>query len=181
MCVLSHVWFIATPVDKLLCPWDFSDKNTGAGCHFLLLLLLLLLSCFSRVQLCDPTDRSPLGSSVPGILQTRILEQVTISYSRGNPNPGNAPVSLGSPALAGGFFTPGATWETLVFLKKKLCVCVCVCACSHTACKWDWNSNSLEKYPMKNLFHLHLLPSVSQILSLRLTNITVPFLGSLCR
>ena len=87
MCVLSHVWFFATPVDKLLCPWDFSDKNTGAGCHFLLLLLLLLLSCFSRVQLCDPTDRSPLGSSVPGILQTRILEQVTISYSRGSSQP----------------------------------------------------------------------------------------------
>ena len=21
---------------RLLCPWDFSDKNTGVGCHFLL-------------------------------------------------------------------------------------------------------------------------------------------------
>ena len=31
--------------------------------------------------LCDPTDGSPLGSSVPGILQARILEWVAISFS----------------------------------------------------------------------------------------------------
>ena len=31
--------------------------------------------------LCDPIDSSPLGSSVPGILQTRILEWVAISFS----------------------------------------------------------------------------------------------------
>ena len=33
--------------------------------------------------LCDPTDGNPLGSSVPGILQTRILEWVAISFSNG--------------------------------------------------------------------------------------------------
>ena len=31
--------------------------------------------------LCDPKDGSPLGSSVPGILQARILEWVAISFS----------------------------------------------------------------------------------------------------
>ena len=31
--------------------------------------------------LCDPIDGSPPGSSVPGILQARILEWVTISFS----------------------------------------------------------------------------------------------------
>ena len=31
--------------------------------------------------LCDPIDGSPLGSSVPGILQARILERVAISFS----------------------------------------------------------------------------------------------------
>ena len=30
----------------------------------------------------NPMDCSPLGSSVHGILQARILEKVTISYSR---------------------------------------------------------------------------------------------------
>ena len=31
--------------------------------------------------LCDPIDRSPPGSPVPGILQARILEWVAISFS----------------------------------------------------------------------------------------------------
>ena len=31
--------------------------------------------------LCDPLDGSPPGSSVPGILQARILEWVAISFS----------------------------------------------------------------------------------------------------
>ena len=48
----------------------------------LLLLLLLLLSCFSRVRLCaTPIDGSPPGSPVPGILQARTLEWVSISFS----------------------------------------------------------------------------------------------------
>ena len=34
--------------------------------------------------LCNPIDGSPLGSSVPGILQARILEWVAISLSRGS-------------------------------------------------------------------------------------------------
>ena len=33
------------------------------------------------LTLCDPIDGSPLGSSVPGILQARILEWVAISLS----------------------------------------------------------------------------------------------------
>ena len=35
----------------------------------------------SCLTLCDPIDRSPPGSSVPGILQTKILEWVAISSS----------------------------------------------------------------------------------------------------
>ena len=38
----------------------------------------------SRPTFCDPKDCSPPGSSVHGILQARILEWVTISYSRGS-------------------------------------------------------------------------------------------------
>ena len=34
--------------------------------------------------LCDPMDCSPPGSSVPGILQARILEWVAICFSRGS-------------------------------------------------------------------------------------------------
>ena len=43
------------------------------------------------------------GSSVNGIFQARILEQVAISYSRGSFQPGIEPASLASPALAGRF------------------------------------------------------------------------------
>ena len=35
----------------------------------------------SCLTLCDPTDSSPPGSPVPGILQARILEWVAISFS----------------------------------------------------------------------------------------------------
>ena len=31
--------------------------------------------------LCDPIDGSPLGSSVPGIFQARLLEWVAIAFS----------------------------------------------------------------------------------------------------
>ena len=43
--------------------------------------LLLLLSRFSRVQLCvTPEAAAHQGSPVPGILQARILEWVAISF-----------------------------------------------------------------------------------------------------
>ena len=35
----------------------------------------------SCLTLCDPIDGSPPGSPVPGILQTRTLEWVAISFS----------------------------------------------------------------------------------------------------
>ena len=38
--LLSHVWLFCDPMDcspaSLLCPWNFTGKNTGVGCHFLL-------------------------------------------------------------------------------------------------------------------------------------------------
>ena len=33
------------------------------------------------LTLCDPTDDSPPGSPIPGILQARTLEWVAISFS----------------------------------------------------------------------------------------------------
>ena len=67
-------------------PWGFFHRwglMLLLGCVFHLvlqvpsyLLLLLLLSCFSRVRLCDPMDSSPPGSAVSGILQARTLEWV---------------------------------------------------------------------------------------------------------
>ena len=57
-------------------------RDSLAGPQLMLLvLLLLLLSHFSRVRLCDPRDGSIPGSPVPGILQARTLEWVAISFS----------------------------------------------------------------------------------------------------
>ena len=62
--------------------------------------------------LCDPMDGSPLGSSVHGILQARILEWVAMPSHRGSSQLRNGTLrSLMSPALVGGFFTTSATWE----------------------------------------------------------------------
>ena len=48
------------------------------------MLAKLLQSCLT---LCDPMDCSPPGSSVHGILQTRILEWVAMPSSRGSSQP----------------------------------------------------------------------------------------------
>ena len=58
------------------------------------------VSC-SIVCLCDPMDCSPLGPSVHGILQVRILEWVAMPFSRGSSQPGDQ--TRGS-CTAGGFF-----------------------------------------------------------------------------
>ena len=56
-------------------------------------------------------DYSLPGSSVHGILQARILEQVAMPSSWALPDPGIEPVSLMSPVLAGTFFATSANWE----------------------------------------------------------------------
>ena len=71
--------------------------------------------------LCDPIDHSLTGSSVHGIHQARILEWVAMASSGDLPNPKIELASLTSPALAGGFFTPSATWEALWKAQWKPC------------------------------------------------------------
>ena len=54
---------------------------------------------------CNSADCNPPGSSVQGILQTRILEWVGFPPPGDLPDPGIEPMSLASPALAGRLFT----------------------------------------------------------------------------
>ena len=75
------------------CLQHWQAKDAGVGCHSLLQGIFptqgwnphwhwqALQLCLT---LCDPIDSSLLGSTVPGILQARILEWVTISSSRGS-------------------------------------------------------------------------------------------------
>ena len=67
--------------------------------------------------LCDAMDHSLPGYSVHGILQAGKLEWVVTSPGD-LPDPGIKPVSLLSPALAGGFFTTSATWEDFIYVAK---------------------------------------------------------------
>ena len=55
------------------------------------------------LTLCDPMDYSPLGSSIHGIHQARILEWIAITFSRGSSWP--------RVHTAGRFFTVWATRE----------------------------------------------------------------------
>ena len=57
---------------------EYSFLAYIVGPYWLLYMLLSLQSC---PTLCDPTDSSPPGSPVPGILQARTLEWVAISFS----------------------------------------------------------------------------------------------------
>ena len=65
----------------------------------------------SCLTLCDHMDCSPPGSSVHGLFQARVLEQVAIFYARGSSDPEIKLTSPACPALAVRFFYHCATWE----------------------------------------------------------------------
>ena len=65
--ILSHVWIVLSCVSERQSTPFFAAAAAKS-----------LQLC---PTLCDPIDGSPLGSSVPGILQARTLEWVAISFS----------------------------------------------------------------------------------------------------
>ena len=75
--ILDHSLLTPSPQEIIIYGFFISYLQSQE----MLLLLLLLLSRFSRVRLCDPIDGSPPGSPIPGILQARTLEWVAISFS----------------------------------------------------------------------------------------------------
>ena len=91
----------------------------------------MFMPACSNAKLCltlhDPMDCSPPSSSVHGIFQARILEQVVISYRRESSDPGIEPMSPESPALAGRFLTTEPSRKPLlsveVFRKGAKPVC----------------------------------------------------------
>ena len=68
----------------------------------------------SHPTLCDPIDYSPPDSSVHGISQARILEQIAISYSSGSSRPSHPTPIPWVSSLADRFFYHWATWEAPV-------------------------------------------------------------------
>ena len=68
---MGHILHLENSVSYTLMTYAFFLYVAAAAAK-------LLQSC---PTLLDPIDDSPLGSSVPGILQARILEWVAISFS----------------------------------------------------------------------------------------------------
>ena len=82
--------------------WSLARKPGPA-----LVVVLMAQAC---PTLCDPLDCSLTGSSVHSIFQTRILEWVAVSFSRGSPWPRNQTHISWVSCTARRFFT---TWATL--------------------------------------------------------------------
>ena len=82
----------------------FFIKATPAHCRKLCIHVcawLLAKSLQSCPTFCDPMGRSLPGSSVHGILQTRMLEWIAIPFSRGSSQPRD---QTWISCIAGGFF-----------------------------------------------------------------------------
>ena len=82
----SHVRLYATPqtaAHQAPPSLEFSGKNTGVGCHFLL-QCMKVKSESEVAQSCptlrDPMDCSLRGSSVHGIFQARVLELLVLCW-----------------------------------------------------------------------------------------------------
>ena len=78
-----------------------------------------MLSCVSRVQLFvtqwTGARQAPLSM---GFCRQEYWSGLPCPPPGDLPDPGIKPVSLRSPALAGGFFTTNATWEKQVYSNK---------------------------------------------------------------
>ena len=59
----------------------FTDVSKGVIHPLIIIAAAAAKSLKSCPTLCDPIDGSPPGSPVPGILQARTLEWVSISFS----------------------------------------------------------------------------------------------------
>ena len=84
-------------------------------CVCVCVCVLVTQSC---PALCDLMDCSPPGSSVHGTLQARILEWITISFSRGSSRPRDRTLVS---CTAGIFFTAWVTREAIVYIIACIC------------------------------------------------------------
>ena len=104
---VSCVPFLRTTARILDSFLAFSDVSSLRAC---------VLSHSSCVQFFVNYDCSLPGSSVYEIPQARILEWVVISFSRRSSWPRD---QIHISCIAGGFFTPRATWEACIFPTRE--------------------------------------------------------------
>ena len=73
--IWSLFWSQCCAMERFYISDNHNYNNMATGIH---------VHAYSCPTVCDPTECSPPGSSVHGTLQARILEWVTISFSRGS-------------------------------------------------------------------------------------------------
>ena len=126
----------------------------------------------SCLTLCDPMDCSLPGFSVHGILQARILEWVTISFSRGSSRPRDRTwVSC----IGGRCFNLWATREAhvqfvfqifvwgILILKKKFFIVYLKSKCNWASYIFKQNLATLNYYSLPYLF-TYVLISISSFI-----------------
>ena len=83
--LMDKVLPVSTLPAAQFCFFKLQDNCFTILCWFLLHNNVAAAAAAKSLQLCptlcDPIDCSPPGSPVPGILQTRMLEWVAISFS----------------------------------------------------------------------------------------------------
>ena len=72
----THISYVPCIGRQILLPLALRGKGGGVTAAATAAKLLQLC-----LTLCDPTDGSPPGSAVPGILKAKTLEWVAISFS----------------------------------------------------------------------------------------------------
>ena len=108
--------FAAAKLGMYIFPWRMKDRELPWG----YLACVCAKSPQSDMTLCDPVDHSPPVSSLPGILQERILEWgggLLCPPPGDLPNPGMEPTPHTSLALAGRFFTTSGPWAWFLYNK----------------------------------------------------------------
>ena len=77
---------------------SFTTGTKAVGWHLKVLCMHVCMHADAKscLTLCDPVDCSPSGSTVHGIFQARILEELPFSPPGDLPDPGIKPIS---PAL----------------------------------------------------------------------------------
>ena len=90
----------------ILCFWFcfFFLKREHLKSYRVITLVIVHAQSLSGVQLCDPMDCNPPGSSDHGIFWAKILEWVVTSYSRGSSSPRD-PTCISCLSCIGRFFT----------------------------------------------------------------------------
>ena len=122
----------------------------------------LLQSC---PTLCNPMNCSPPGSSVHEIFQERIWEWDPWPLPGDLPNPGTEPMSLTSPALAGGFYIRSTIWEVPIYASNSIETMIIakemwVGNCKHLICQSETNHSF--SLPVPTNFNIFITKSIHQ-------------------